>query len=156
MNLRTVVIGIGNPFRRDDGAGPAVVDLLRQRLTGVEFVVCDGEPTTLIDAWTGAARAVVIDAVRCERGDVGHIFRFAAGHPTATRAGVATSHAADLGDTVALARALDRMPDTLLVYTVQVDDVSYGTGLSPAVVAAARRLADVIAADLTGSASEVP
>ena len=148
MNTRTVVIGIGNPFRRDDGAGPAVVDLLRPRLTGVEFVVCDGEPTTVIDAWTGAARAVVVDAARTTGDDVGRIFRFAVGHPAATRAGITASHAADLGDTVALARALDRMPDTLLVYTVQVDDVSYGTGLSPAVAAATGRLADDIAAVL--------
>ncbi|GAA1031805.1 hydrogenase maturation protease [Virgisporangium ochraceum] len=148
MNTRTVVIGIGNPFRRDDGAGPAVVDLLRGRLTGVEFVVCDGEPTTVIDAWTGAGRAVVVDATRTADGEAGRIHRFATGHPSATRAGITASHAADLGDTVALARALDRMPDTLLVYTVEVADVCYGTGMSPAVVAATGRLADDIAAVL--------
>jgi hydrogenase maturation protease len=148
VNTRTVVIGIGNPFRRDDGVGPAVVDRLRRRVTGVEFVVCDGEPTTVIDAWAGAARAVVVDAVRAVGGDVGRVFRFTTDHPAATRAGITASHAADLGDTVALARALDRMPDTLLVYTVQVSDVSYGTGMSPPVVAATDRLADDIAAVL--------
>jgi hydrogenase maturation protease len=149
MSGHTVVIGIGNPFRHDDGVGPAVVDLLRERLTGVGFVTCDGEPVALMDAWSGARRAVVIDAARGPDGEVGRVFRFATEHPAATRAGVAASHAADLGDTVALARALDRMPGSLLVYTVAIADTSFGTGLSPAVEAAAGRLADQIAAVVT-------
>ncbi|MGH3405779.1 MAG: hypothetical protein ACRDRJ_25285, partial [Streptosporangiaceae bacterium] len=33
---------------------------------GVELVVTDGEPTRLIEAWTGAALAVVVDAVRVQ------------------------------------------------------------------------------------------
>ncbi len=33
---------------------------------GVELVVTDGEPTRLIEAWTGAALAVVVDAVRAQ------------------------------------------------------------------------------------------
>lgn len=143
--MTTVVIGVGNPFRRDDGVGPAVVGLLRDRVTGVRFVTCDGEPTTLIDAWTGARRAIVVDAVRATDGAIGRIHRFDAGHPAATRAGVTAPHAADLGDAVALAQALDRMPLSLLVFGVEVVDVHFGLGLSPAVAASARSLADEIA-----------
>jgi hydrogenase maturation protease len=141
----TVVIGVGNPFRRDDGVGPAVVDLLRDRLTGTRFVTCDGEPTTLIEAWTGADRAVVVDAVRAAHGTVGSVHRFSVHHPAATRTGTTAPHAADLGDAVALARALDRLPRSLLIFGVQVEDVHFGLGLSPAVAAAARGLADDIA-----------
>jgi hydrogenase maturation protease len=62
-----VVIGVGNEFRRDDAAGPAVVTSLRGRVPpGVELVLTDGEPTRLIEAWTGAALAVVVDAVRAD------------------------------------------------------------------------------------------
>jgi hydrogenase maturation protease len=47
----TVVTGIGNEFRRDDGAGPAVVGQLRGRVpSGVELVITDGEPTRLVEA----------------------------------------------------------------------------------------------------------
>jgi hydrogenase maturation protease len=150
--MTTVVIGVGNPFRRDDGVGPAVVDLLRDRRTGVRLVACDGEPTALIDAWTGADRAVVVDAVRVVAGEVGRIHRFSAEHPGATRTGVTAPHAADLGDAVALARVLDRMPTELLIFGVEVDDVRFGPGLSPAVASAARRLADEIAALLAHAA----
>jgi hydrogenase maturation protease len=62
---QVVVIGVGNEFRRDDGVGPAVVASLRDRVPpGVDLVLTDGEPTRLIEAWTGAVLAVVIDAVR--------------------------------------------------------------------------------------------
>jgi hydrogenase maturation protease len=145
VNGSTVVIGVGNPFRRDDGVGPAVVDLLRDRLPRIRFLTCDGEPTTLIEAWTGSDRAIVVDAVRAHGGELGRVHRFSAEHPTATRTGVTTPHAADLGDAVALARALDRMPRNLLIFGVQVENVGFGLGLSPAVTAAALELADEIA-----------
>jgi hydrogenase maturation protease len=140
----SVVIGVGNPFRRDDGVGPAVVDLLRDRLAGVRFVTCDGEPTTLIDAWTGADRAVIVDAVRVAGGTPGRIHRLGLGHPAGTRTGTTVPHAADLGDAVALARLLDRLPGSLLIFGVEVMDVHFGLGLSPAIAAAARDVADDI------------
>jgi hydrogenase maturation protease len=155
----TVVIGVGNPFRRDDGVGPAVVQMLRDRDPDAHLITCDGEPTRLIDLWSAARLAIVIDAVRAEHGWVGRIYRLSARHPTPTRSGIAASHAADLGDAVALARALDLMPGTLLLYAVQVDDVRPGVGLSPAVEATARRLADEIAtliAHRTAITPEVP
>jgi hydrogenase maturation protease len=40
-----MVIGVGNEFRRDDGAGLAVVARLHDRVPpGVEMVLTDGEP----------------------------------------------------------------------------------------------------------------
>jgi hydrogenase maturation protease len=62
-----VVIGVGNEYRRDDGAGLTVVTSLRDRVPpGAELVLTDGEPTRLIEVWTGAALAVVFDAVRAD------------------------------------------------------------------------------------------
>jgi hydrogenase maturation protease len=148
-----VVIGVGNPYRHDDGVGPAVVALLRGRLAGVEFVTCDGDPGAMIDTLSDAGHAVIVDAVRSADNTAGHIYRFDTAHPAATRAGIAASHAADLGDTLALVRELGRLPDSLAIYTVQVDDVSFGVGLSPAVLAAAGRLVDEIVARLAGAAT---
>ena len=61
---RIVVIGLGNEFRRDDGAGPAVIELLRaQPLRDVELLISEGEPGGLLTDWTGAALAIVVDAM---------------------------------------------------------------------------------------------
>jgi len=61
-----VVIGIGNTFRHDDGAGPALIERLRPQLDdqpGVVLAATDGEPTRLLDLWEGASTAVVVDTV---------------------------------------------------------------------------------------------
>lgn len=62
-------------FRRDDGAGPAVIARLRalqpgdESLSHVTLALSDGEPGRMIDLWEGARLAVVIDAVRaCPQG----------------------------------------------------------------------------------------
>ena len=77
-----VVIGVGNEYRRDDGAGLAVVARLRDRVPpGVELVLTDGEPTRLIEAWTGAALAVVVDAVRADPPRPGPVHPFVLDRP---------------------------------------------------------------------------
>ena len=73
---RAVVIGVGNEFRRDDGAGPAVLARLHGRVPGgVELLVSDGEPAGLIAAWAGAPLAVIVDAVRAEPSVPGRLHR---------------------------------------------------------------------------------
>jgi hydrogenase maturation protease len=148
---RAIVIGVGNPYRRDDGFGPAVLSLLRdEHLSGVDLVECDGEPGRLIDLWDGAPLAVVVDAVRAEPTRPGRLHRLSAHHPAVTRPAGASSHGAGLGEAVDLARALDRMPERLLLFAVEADDVGFGLGLTPAVADAAREVAAEIA-ELVGA-----
>jgi hydrogenase maturation protease len=132
-----VVIGVGNEFRRDDGAGLAVIDQLRDLApAGVGLVVTDGEPTRLIEAWTGTALAVVVDAVRAEPPHPGRIHRFVVDRPGASVTRPASSHGFGLDDAIALALALDRMPGRLIVHAIEAADLTQGTGLTPAVAEA--------------------
>jgi hydrogenase maturation protease len=150
---RIAVIGVGNPYRRDDGVGPVVIDGLRKHALStndsVELAECDGEPTRLIDLWAGADLALVIDAVRVEPARPGTIYRRSLHHPSLGRAGGATSHAVDLGDAVARAAALDLLPAKLSLYLVAAGDTSAGVGLTPPVAAAAARLITEIVREVT-------
>lgn len=147
--MNTVVIGIGDAYRHDDGVGLIVAKRLRDlRPRAVDFVESDGEPTGLIDAWDGAPLAIVIDAVDAGAGGVpGRIYRLGLHHPALSGGGggPAGSHGVPLGDAVALARALDRMPRRMLLFGVQVADVSQGVGLSPQVEWAAGLVVEEIA-----------
>jgi hydrogenase maturation protease len=156
--MRTVVIGVGNPYRADDGVGPAVVGLLQQRHVE-EAVLAQslGEATELIDLWTGADLAIVVDAVLAEPAHPGRVHRLVVHRPPAERSRAASSHGMDLGEAVELARVLDRLPGELVLYAVEVDQVGYGEGLTAPVAEAAERLASDIAAELAaGLALEVP
>lgn len=133
-----IVIGIGNDLRRDDGAGPAVIDVLRRRgLDDVTLAVSDGEPARLIDLWAPADLAVVVDAVRSPGGPGGRVRELDAvedGRPGPS------SHTLGLGE------ALGRMPSRLRIYAIEGADFGYGPGLSPPVTRAVAEVADQITA----------
>jgi hydrogenase maturation protease len=145
----TVVIGIGSEFRRDDGAGPVVIGRLRGRVpSGVRLVITEGEPTRLIEAWTGAALAVVVDAVRAQPSHPGQTHRFLLDRPAAGAGQTMSSHGFGLDDAISLAVALDRMPGRLVVHAIEAADLAHGTGLTPAVAAAVGIVADAILDDI--------
>src|SRR3972149_5844328 len=61
---RVLVIGVGNPYRRDDAAGRETVRRLRDRAPHVIATLeHDGEGTSLMEAWQGADLVIVVDAV---------------------------------------------------------------------------------------------
>lgn len=148
-----VVIGIGNEFRRDDGAGPAVLARLHGRVPdGVELLVSDGEPAGLIEAWAGAPLAVIVDAVRAEPSVPGRLHRLVLHEADTAEVRPVSSHGLGLDSAIGLARALDRMPGALIVHAVEAADLSQGPGLTPAVAAAIDALASAVLRDLTSGA----
>lgn len=146
---RVVVIGVGNEFRRDDGAGPEVLARLRGQLPDdVELVVSDGEPARMIGAWEGASLAVVIDAVRADPAVPGRLHRLVLDEADSAPGSAVSSHGFGLGEAIGLARALDRMPGRLIVHAVEVADTSQGTGFSPAVAAVVGALTSAVLREL--------
>lgn len=149
MRERVVVIGVGNEFRRDDGAGPQLVTGLRQRAPAdVDFFVSDGDPTGIIEAWDGAALAIVVDAVRINPTAPGRLYRLILDRDRPVPDSAVSSHGLGLGEAIGLAQVLGRMPARLIVHAVEAGDVGPGTGLTPAVAAAAARLAAAVLRDL--------
>ena len=147
-----VVIGVGNEYRRDDGAGLAVVISLRDRVPpGVDLVLTDGEPTRLIEAWAGAEVAVVVDAVRADPPRPGRVHRFELDRALTGATRTASSHGFGLDDAIQLALALDRMPGRLVVHAIEAADLGQGAGLTPPVAAAVDEVASAVLSDLRGS-----
>jgi hydrogenase maturation protease len=154
---RVVVIGVGNEFRRDDGIGPEVVSRLRgQAPTGVRLVVSDGDPTRMIEAWTGTSLAVVVDAVLADPPAPGRLHRIVVDRAADAGAHPVSSHGLSLGQSIALARALGRMPERLIVHAVEAADVRHGVGLSPAVAGAAEAVTAAVLEDLAADRGPGP
>jgi hydrogenase maturation protease len=156
-----VVIGVGNSFRRDDGIGPAVAaEIGRQQRPGVRVVISDGEPSGLIEAWSGADLAVIVDALHGHPGGghpggpapvPGRVHRITpAGLETSGRAG--SSHGLGLPDAFRLGRALGRLPGRAVIVAVEAADTRPGPGLSAAVAAAVADAVAAVAAELRGAA----
>ncbi len=145
-----LIIGIGNIFRGDDGAGLAAARLIRElQLPGVAVLELDGDPSTLLDRWQGAQRVVVIDAV-ASQSSPGRIFRFAAqAAPLPRRLFACCScHSFGLAEQIEIARSLQQLPPSLTVYGIEGKDFRLGSGLSPEVQQALPRLVEQIREDL--------
>ncbi len=136
--MKYLVIGVGNSFRRDDGVGLAVADeIARLALPDVEVMTAIGEPGAILDAWSGVPSTIVIDAAVGDGASPGRIRRWAPGDATMS---AVTSHALGLPATYALGQVLGRIPDELIVLTVDVTEVGYGDGLTSQIAAAVPRV----------------
>lgn len=145
-----LVIGTGNPLRRDDGAGPAVVERLQgARLPpAVELMQHNGDGLSLINTWQSYAYVILIDAA-CAGGNPGTIHRFEASAIELPRDLLcSSSHLFGPAEAIALARSLGRLPDKLLVYGIEGIDFAYGEGLSPEVAQAVGMVTERIMAEI--------
>ena len=128
-----VVVGLGNSYRGDDGVGIVAATALNDLvLPGVRVVTGIMEPMSLLEAWSGARLAVVIDAAVGTPPVPGRIRRCALTDVVAASNGL-SSHSVDIGRTHALGQALGRVPNALVVFTIEVADTGHGTGLTPQV-----------------------
>lgn len=135
-----LVVGIGNRWRRDDGAGLLGAQRLRARLAGhpaaVEICECAGDMTALIDLLSGRGRVFVLDAAAAPGVAVGQVVRVDAVAEPLPAPPPRSTHALGVAQVVELLRALGALPAALWVYAVGAADFAPGEGVSPAVDAA--------------------
>jgi hydrogenase maturation protease len=144
-----LVVGIGNAYRGDDGVGLAVVRHLRKReVRDIEILEAGGDCTSLIESWGRAEIVVLVDALQ-SGARPGSISRFCLNRePFPTEHSRHSTHAFGLAEVIELARALDRMPPSLIVYGVEGKNFQAGAELSPAVREAVPKVADSILKDI--------
>ena len=133
----TVVIGAGNGYRSDDGAGLVVVQRLRERVpNGVNVRSVHGEATEVMTAWRGFHTAIVVDAVS-SGAQAGRVHRFdAIERPLPTEFFRFSTHGFGVVDAIELGRALGTLPSRILVYGIEGADFGAGTEITPQVAEA--------------------
>jgi hydrogenase maturation protease len=119
---RPLVAALGDTNLHDNGVGPAVLQHLAGRGLDVTLVSCDAETTASADFWRDHDLAILVEPICVQPCHPGRVHRMVMPRPGA---------------------------GSLLVFAVETGDVGNGQGMSPAVAAATRRVADAIAAELT-------
>ncbi len=152
----TLIIGVGNPLRRDDGVGPRLIDVLREQLDPAlaTLVERSGEGATLMETWRGAAHVILIDAVRTGSAP-GLIHRL---DPRDRRIPSDffhySTHAFSVAEAVEMARVLGELPPRLLIFGIEGADFGAGPGLTAAVEAAVPEVAQAICNELAAAPAE--
>jgi hydrogenase maturation protease len=145
---KTLVLGLGNPLRADDGVGAAVIESLRETLGHEDAVdLIDGGTPGLesVLLLQGRSRVIVVDAA-----DMGlepgawRTFTLDEVVPVAKAAMQGTLHDAGLFEALALAEALDALPAELVIFGVQPGSLGWEQGLTPPVRRAVPALCEAI------------
>jgi len=151
-----LILGLGNPLRRDDGIGPRVIEELQARGLPEGVTALDGgtgglDILRVIEGWDDV---VIIDAadVDAGRGEIapGEFVRFTPNEAHLGESPHAFSlHHAGLAEVLALARALDRPLPSMVIFGVQPQDVGWGEGLSSDVEAKLTAVVDAVLEEAT-------
>ena len=131
---RPLLIGAGNRWRRDDGAGAWLVEQLATRLgDAVETRLLPGEGAGLIEAWQGRTQVWLFDAA-APAGRPGRVTRIAAhAEPVPAELCHHSTHRFGVGEAIEMARVLGRLPERLELVALEGVDFGEGEGLSAAV-----------------------
>ena len=137
MRSSTLILGLGNPLRGDDGLGPRVIEELEQRSLPDGVTAIDGGVGGLsllryLEDWE---RVLIIDVA-----DVGlqpgQFLRFTPQEARLLENECSFSvHGAGLGEAIALGNALGREMAEIVIYGLQPESLEWRQGLSPAVEA---------------------
>jgi len=147
--VSTLVVGVGHPDRGDDAAGLMVARRIRRHApAGTVVLEWRGDPETLLSAWDGVERAVVVDAVRTGAA-AGTVHRLEpAVAPAALASGPRSSHGLGLAGAIALGEALGRLPRELRIVGVEGRAFALGAPAGEAVRAAVDRAASAVVDEL--------
>ncbi|TFH65279.1 MAG: hydrogenase maturation protease [Candidatus Zixiibacteriota bacterium] len=151
INRRSLalIVGVGNEYRRDDGAGAEVARRIdKLNLPQVRVLLHSGEGASLLEHFDEADLVIIIDAAQSESSP-GTVHFFDAGNsPIPSDFFNYSTHAFSVAEAVELARALKKLPARLLVYGIEGTDFSAGIGLTEAVRASVDIVVERITNDL--------
>jgi hydrogenase maturation protease len=131
---KTLVLGIGNPYRRDDGIGPAVISRLKTEnsLEGIDLLDGGTDGLSLIDYIEGYEKVLVVDAVDMDT-EPGEVRAFLPEEAKLTiKTDTLSTHGFGLAEVIALMEQLEMNTDMRII-GIQAKDVSFGERMSPEV-----------------------
>ena len=145
----TLIIGLGNEYRRDDAVGLVVARCLKERTPEhVRVLEESTEGTALMESWKDADAVILIDAVH-SGAEPGSLHRLDAHRqPIPAEFSHCSTHAFSVAEAIELARALGQLPARLIFYGIEGKTFEAGLGLSSEVGKAVREVVDRVLEDL--------
>jgi hydrogenase maturation protease len=126
-----LIIGCGNRQRGDDGAGLLAAERLRE--LGIQAEMRAGEAADLIETWQHADDVIIIDAVMTGA-PAGTVQSWDGRQSLVSLSPTISTHGFGVAEAIALAHALERLPNRLRVYGVEGRSFEPGAAISPEVM----------------------
>lgn len=128
-----LIVGVGNPYRQDDGIGPEIIRLLRKE-EDLDCELLDGgtDALALLDIIPNYKKVILIDAVEMGT-EPGTVKAF---KPNEAKLKIQSDALSTHGfGVIALIELLNQLQvsSNLIIIGVQAKDIDFGEGLSPEV-----------------------
>ncbi|MFP3974593.1 MAG: hydrogenase maturation protease [Dehalococcoidia bacterium] len=155
--MKTLILGLGNSIRCDDGVGNRVAQALEEEFHGssVKVMEANADGLALLDLLPGYDRAIIIDAIETPQGTPGQIYRLDKQElisydyaPTTHNIGIGT--ALQLGTKLGIP-----LPEEVIIFAVEVGDIiSFSQELTPQVEEAVPRVIELILQEVAQKSPE--
>jgi hydrogenase maturation protease len=123
---KTLLLGIGNPIRGDDGVGIRIAEECRRKLHGSQVDIADTSVAglSLLDIMAGYDKAIIIDGIQTVGGQPGKIYRLGPEMFHSTR-NFAFSHDLNFTTVLQFGKATGLiMPEIIVIFAIELADVS--------------------------------
>lgn len=148
------VLGIGNILVGDDGFGPRVLEELQKREIPENVELIDaGVGGMAILSWIeDADKMIIIDSVQTGNEPIGTVYRFTDKEMPPSDMFMLSLHDLNLVDTINIGRVVQKMPEEIIIYGVEVVRLTEFTKeMSPEVEAAVKEVADLVVEEIKNS-----
>lgn len=147
--METIVIGLGNPIRSDDGLGIRAVREIAKRSSRFQTAEVYTAGIGLMEKMVGYQRAVIIDAMLSGKYPPGYICRLSLDEAFRYK-GLLSSHDTPLSTALEIGRFLGlQLPSEIVIWAVEASDLdSYSEELTPEVARALPQVVELVLAEL--------
>ena len=141
--MRTLVIGVGNLLRCDDGVGIHVADKISQLGLGIDAIDVGLGSVEILEAMKGYDKVFIVDAtVTGSKPGTVHIVEMSKGEAPLN---ITHSHGVDILTTLRLGERLyDGLPEVTLIGVEAGDTISLDESCTPEVEEAIDRVIEII------------
>jgi len=125
MDVKTLVLGVGNPILSDDGVGIHIARKLKEmRLSGVTVEELAASGLELLDMVVGYDEVIIIDAIQTKDGRPGDFYELEEKDFEKSIHG-SSPHGINIATALALGRKIvpEKMPKRVTFVAVEADDV---------------------------------
>jgi hydrogenase maturation protease len=143
---KIIVVGIGNPYRGDDGAGWAVIQQLEKRIDPRHLRKSQGDIGELLEIFASTRFVYIVDA--CLATQVSLWRRIDGLKEVFPPERQTSTHGLTLGQTIDLAKALHQLPEQLIIYAIAGKKFLMQNTLSSSVAQAVDEAAQKIAEEM--------
>jgi len=145
--MKTIILGVGNQILGDDGVGVYVADELKKHIKNPDVVIDEAATggMNLLDLMLGYDKAIIIDAVKTEKGRSGEVKRISLADFSTMHS--CNPHDVSLAEAIKMAKKLGecRIPNEIVVIGVLMKETpcEFKEKLSPKIATAVPRAVEL-------------